>query len=376
MVLGRRLFFQNARKAIAGFLSIGLLVGALGGCASAQSSDAAPSAPPLIAIGDLHGSYEGYENLLREAGLINNRGRWVGGDTILVQVGDVSDRGPDSLAIIRHLQKIKRQAARKGGKVITLVGNHEAMNVTGDLRYVHPGEYEAFEDRSSKNLRDRVYEANRENIEAAYLERDPALTPEAIKDQWMAQTPLGMIEHQQAWRPGGEIGEWVAGNPAIAIVGDNLFVHAGISEKYAAYSVAEINTMTAAALSTGDVSPNSIINDELGPLWYRGLIRRDEAAANVSNEDDDSIAAADQTLSRLSIEDEINLVLETYKVSRIVVGHTPSLTGIAAANNYKLIRIDTGISPYYGGTQSFLRIENGAIYAYDNGVVTELGATP
>ena len=375
--MGRRSLFQNARTALLGFLSLGMLTGALVGCASAQPSAAAPSSPPIIAIGDLHGSFDGYESLLREAGLINDRGRWIGDDAILVQVGDIADRGPDTLEIIQHLQKIKRQAERKGGKVVTLVGNHEAMNVTGDLRYVHPGEYAAFEDRSSKDLRDRVYEANRENIEAAYLERDPALTPETIKDQWMAQTPLGMIEHQQAWRPGGDIGEWVAGNPAVAVIGDSLFVHAGLSEKYATFSVSELNEMTAAALNAGDVSPDSIINDELGPLWYRGLIRRDEAAANTSDASTSlTTAAEDQTPVRLSIEDEINLVLETYKVSRIIVGHTPSLTGIAASNDNKLIRIDTGISPYYGGTQSYLRIENGAVYAHDNGAVTEIGGTP
>ena len=52
--------------------------------------------------------------------------------------------------------------------MIVLVGNHEAMNMTGDLRYVHPGEYRAFTDRQSEARRDRIYEANRAAIEAAY----------------------------------------------------------------------------------------------------------------------------------------------------------------------------------------------------------------
>ena len=115
-----------------------------------------------------------------------------------------------------------------------LVGNHEAMNMTGDLRYVHPGEYAAFADRDSKARRDRVYEANREAIEAAYRARDPNMTPEAIRDAWMKATPLGMLEHQAAWRPDGEIGKWVIGNPAVVKLGDTLFVHGGISAAYAA----------------------------------------------------------------------------------------------------------------------------------------------
>ena len=95
----------------------------------------------IIAIGDLHGDYEAFTQLLSQAELIDERGKWSGGSTILVQTGDVPDRGPDSLKIIQHLQRLQKQAPRRDGRVITLVGNHEAMNMTGDLRYVHEGEY-------------------------------------------------------------------------------------------------------------------------------------------------------------------------------------------------------------------------------------------
>lgn len=344
---------------------------ALFACAAARAP-LAETAPAVIAIGDLHGDYGAYESLMHEAGLMDKRGRWTGGETIFVQTGDVPDRGPDSLKIIRSLQKLQKQASRKGGEVITLIGNHEAMNMTGDLRYVHAGEYDAFTDRNSQRLRDRVYNANRDAIETAYLEQDPALSSEDIRARWGAQTPLGMIEHQQAWRPEGDIGKWVAGNPAIAIVGETLFVHGGISEHYARFSVDELNAMTAGALSARAIDPASIINDENGPLWYRGLIIRNGAPALETS------AAAETALApaRLSIEDEINLVLNTYNVTRIVVGHTPSLTGIAAAHDGKLIQIDTGIAAYYGGTQSFLRIAGGVAYAHDNGIVSVIGTAP
>lgn len=344
----------------------------LSGCATAAGANDAPR--KIIAIGDLHGDYDAYQNLLREAGLINKRGRWTGGDAIFVQTGDVPDRGPNSLKIIEHLQKLQKQASRKGGKVVTLVGNHEAMNMIGDLRYVHPGEYEAFADSRSSSLRDRIYEANREIIEQAYLERDSTLSSEAIREQWMAQTPLGMIEHQRAWRPDGEVGAWIAANPAVAVVGDTLFVHGGISEKYTAFSVDEMNSMTAEALAERSLDPESIINDPLGPLWYRGLIRRESVANEEMNGEPAVMEEATAPLPEaISIEDEINLVLSTYGVARIVVGHTPSLTGIAAHQGGKLIQIDTGISDYYGGTQSFLSIEGDKIYAHDNGAVTQIG---
>ncbi|HEX8256410.1 MAG TPA: metallophosphoesterase, partial [Allosphingosinicella sp.] len=104
----------------------------------------AAEAERIVAIGDLHGDHAAWRQIAAAAGLIDQAGRWAGGRAILVQTGDVTDRGPDSLKIIRDLRRLQSEAQRAGGRVIAVVGNHEAMNVTGDLRYVHPGEYAAF----------------------------------------------------------------------------------------------------------------------------------------------------------------------------------------------------------------------------------------
>ncbi|NOX95482.1 MAG: protein-tyrosine-phosphatase [Alphaproteobacteria bacterium] len=343
-------------------------------CATAENP--IPETRPetrIVAIGDLHGDYDAYESLLTEAELIDNRGRWVGGKTILIQMGDVPDRGPDSLKIILHLQKLQRQAARKHGRVIALIGNHEAMNMTGDLRYVHPGEYQTFVTRNSKLLRERTYESNREVIDAFYLAQNAALSSVEIKTKWFEDTPLGKIEHQSAWAPTGKIGKWVMQNPAVAIVGDSLYVHGGVSEKYASYSVDDINQMAAAALAERSTYPMNIINDELGPLWYRGNVRpltisEPPVVSNLETTGEPIMAAVTDT--PLSQEEEIDLVLRTFGVARIIVAHTPALQGIKASSGGKLIQIDTGIADYYGGTQSFLEIRNGVLYAHDNGVVT------
>ena len=69
----------------------------------------------------------------------------------LVQMGDVVDRGPDSLKIIHDLMKLQREAPKRGGQVIVVLGNHEAMMMTDDMRYVHPGEYAAFADREFRS---------------------------------------------------------------------------------------------------------------------------------------------------------------------------------------------------------------------------------
>jgi Calcineurin-like phosphoesterase len=343
------------------------------GCATAKNPN---SETRIIAIGDLHGDYNAFQQLLTQAGLIDHHGKWVGRDTILVQTGDVPDRGPDSLKIIKHLQKLQKQARRKKGRVVTLVGNHEAMNMIGDLRYVHPGEYKAFATRKSVELRERTYESNLHAIEAFYLHSDASLSTLAIKEKWFKDTPLGKVEHQTAWRPNGEVGRWIAGNPAVAIIGDSLFVHGGISQKYAPISVEDINSMTATALDARSIDPASIINDSSGPLWYRGNVRgpEDGAAPNDANIETEPEPNMDViTGARLSQEEEIDLVLGAYGVSRIVVGHTPSLQGVKASFGGKVIQIDTGISAYYGGAQSFLEIRNGILYAHDNGVVTIIG---
>ena len=94
----------------------------------------------VVAIGDLHGDYGQYINVMQSAGLIDKGGKWSGGKTHLVQTGDITDRGDDSRKIIDHLVKLKKQAKKKGGYVHLLIGNHETMNVVGDLRYVNPGD--------------------------------------------------------------------------------------------------------------------------------------------------------------------------------------------------------------------------------------------
>lgn len=329
--------------------------------ATVAAPDRVPASPRIVAVGDLHGDYEAYEAIVRAAGLVDGRGRWAGGNAIFVQTGDVADRGPDSLRIMRHLIQLQRQAARAGGRVVALVGNHEAMNVTGDLRYVHPGEYAAFADRNSERRREQVYEANRTAIEAAYRRRDPAMTPEAVRQAWLQATPPGRIEHQAAWGPRGELGRWVAGNPAVALIDGNLFVHGGISASYARLSIDEINRRTAAALAARDASPEAIVNDPAGPLWYRGLVMRGGAA---DADPDGGAPASPQAQPPLSIEEELGAVLNAYGARRIVVGHTPVLTGIAILHGGRLVRIDTGIAAPYRGRRAWLEILDGNLVAH------------
>jgi hypothetical protein len=313
---------------------------------------ARPQSTPqrIVAIGDLHGDHEAWRAIARAARLVDAKGKWTGGNATLVQMGDIVDRGPDSLKIIRDLMSLQREAPRRGGRVVVLLGNHEAMMVTGDLRYVHPGEYAAFATRDSKARRDRVYDANKTAIEAAYRARTPNMPAESIKAAWLKDWPLGKVEYQLAWRPDGELGKWALANPAIAKLGDTLFVHGGISAAFAHVPLDEINRQAAAALKAQDATPTAIVNHPQGPLWYRGMIVRGDG-------DEATVAPIPPgTTIALTIDQEIDLALKNFGVKRIVVAHTPSRQGIVGAAGGKLWRVDSAISRHYGGTPAYLEI--------------------
>ena len=321
--------------------------------ASASPSGAAAPAQRIIAVGDLHGDYQAWMTIARAAGLVDSRGRWAGGSTTFVQLGDITDRGADSLKIIRSLQQLQKEAPRKGGKVIVVLGNHEAMNLMGDYRYTTPGEYSAFADGQSAARREKLYQLNKAAIEASYRASNPQMTADAIHQAWIASTPLGWTEHKLAWMPSGELGQWATRNPAIVKIGDTLFVHGGISAEFAKIPMTEVNTRVETAMAAGDESPKSILTDPLGPLWYRGLVRAD---ADAEAERTENARSAPAATARPTPDQELTEVLAAYGAKRLVIGHTPILSGITITSEGRLARIDTGISRYYGGPLTWLEI--------------------
>jgi hypothetical protein len=73
-----------------------------------------------------------------------------------VQTGDVLDRGPDSRKVLDLLRRLEGEAARAGGRVYALLGNHELMRLIFDWRYVSPEEIAAFRTNDSADLRERT----------------------------------------------------------------------------------------------------------------------------------------------------------------------------------------------------------------------------
>lgn len=312
--------------------------------------------PRIIAIGDLHGDWTAWRAIVRAAGVMDDKGHWAGGKTILVQTGDVPDRGPDTLKIIDDLMRLQKEAKATGGQVVTLVGNHESMMMIGDLRYVDPGEYAAFVTKKSADLRKATFKANQKALLAAYRARDPNVSEAQVEEAWFKQTPLGMLEHNAAWRADGRIGRWVLKNPAAALIDGNLFVHGGLSTAYAALPIDEINRRVAAALTAADQAPTAIISDPDGPLWYRGFSMPPASAAAPAAPSEGTAAPPPAALPAAPGPAELDAVLKAYGARRMIIAHTPALNGIVIADGGRLVRIDTGISRAYNGKPSYLEI--------------------
>ncbi|MCB1672793.1 MAG: metallophosphoesterase [Gammaproteobacteria bacterium] len=301
----------------------------------------------IVAVGDVHGDYDNFFKVLQQAGIINRRGNWIAGETHLVQLGDVPDRGPDTDKVIDLLRKLDRQAVRDGGMVHALIGNHEAMNMLGDLRYVHPGEYRAFVDRNSNRLRERYYDLVVQNRKAS----DPEFeADQEFRSTFEEQIPPGYVEHRVAWSPGGDIGSWVLQHNAIIRINRVLFLHGGISPGLLAegLNMDQINAGVKDELSQGENGPpdvEGLATAEDGPLWYRGLATNsDEAEAS-----------------------HVEAVLQHFDVDYIVIGHTPGLGTIVPRFGGKVLVIDSGISGYYGGHLSSLTIEDGGLFNTQEG---------
>jgi hypothetical protein len=298
----------------------------------------------IVAIGDIHGDYDAYLTVLQAAGVVDERGRWKAGATHLVQIGDIPDRGPDTRRIIEHMAVLAKQAKKRGGRVHKLMGNHEAMNVYGDLRYVVEGEFAAFADARSAERRERYFAAVMADLETRDPERAAKL-PADFRAQWDKAHPLGWIEHRMAWDPRfdakGAMFRWVMETAVAVQLNDTIFVHGGISHAYCANSLESLTTLAHAQLREGDDGEMGILEDPLGPLWYRGLAGAEPAARR----------------------DTVDAILAGHGAKRIVIGHSVSNGVIWPRLDGRVIQIDTGMSRAYGGHVGWLVIEAGQLTA-------------
>lgn len=85
----------------------------------------------VVAVGDVHGDADSFIRILRRVGLIDNQDRWIGGRATLVQTGDVMDRGAKVRDVMDLLMALEEQAQGVGGRVVSLLGNHDHASDEG-----------------------------------------------------------------------------------------------------------------------------------------------------------------------------------------------------------------------------------------------------
>ncbi len=372
------------------FLTASLL--ALANRPPARAETLPDSTQSLVAIGDVHGDFDDFCTILQRVGLRDEQRHWTGGKATLVQVGDLIDRGPKPREVMDLVMSLEEKAANAGGRVIPLLGNHEVMNLMGDLRYVTVQNYASFADSESEKRRRIAFERYlkwRSSHPQLLAELYQPVLPET-EAEWMTKHPLGFIEQRDAFSPKGVYGKWVRQRSALAKVGGIIFLHGGISPAVISMKLDEINARIRSEIQQFDEARQGLTDDDVllpfftlqeaaavaqaeiiaerksrtlsnearqakilkflgfsswlcvredGPLWFRGYDTWSE---------EEGVA-------------QMEKILKAYDATSIVVGHTVQTTAhIRSRFGGKVMLIDTGmLSSYYpGGKPSALEIND------------------
>jgi hypothetical protein len=380
--------------------TIAVLLLALALCAAAAWAGDGPrpwrwtGVERVVAIGDVHGAYPELVELLEESGLISEERRWIGGAAHLVMLGDLIDRGSQSREVLDLLMELQRQASDAGGRVHLVLGNHEVMNLTGDLRYLAAEDYAAFAGEETRKMRKSAIK--RRIVVAAGRGSDTR----SIRSEIAANCPPGFFARRHAFSTEGRYGTWLLDQQIMVVIDDVAFVHGGLSPTLLAIEPDQINRVAMEELrdfleAQRELQRIGTIGFEMsyrqqvqiamdllamadsgrpaddvksarrmveaheglaigsnGPLWYRGS----------------SLAPADEE------SDVVDEVLEHIGARRVVVGHTPSHTHrIMTRFGGAVVRADTGmLASHYGGLASAVELRNGVAFARYSGEGTTL----
>ena len=282
------------------------------GMVSCRCQSAANSSR-ICAIGDLHGDVDAARRALKLCGAIDAHESWIGKDLVVVQIGDILDRGDTEKEIIALFKKLEQQAKAANGSLHTLLGNHEIMNLAGDLRYVTEAGFAAYRDykvRIQDNDRLAAYPEDQRGRAAAYL-------------------------------PGGVEAKFFEDKDVVKIIDNTVFVHGGVTPKHVSYGVKQINAVTKQWIAGKRAELPPIMKETDAPVWLREYsTHRDlpmETCAKLKN------------------------TLQMLGAKRMVIGHTVQKDGISPACGGLVWRIDVGMAQFYGLKLEVLLIEGDSI---------------
>ncbi len=353
----------------------------------------------LLAVGDIHGDFDSLVAILQELEIIDHQHHWTGGDTTLVQTGDMLDRGPKDRQVMDLLMALEKEAPKSDGEVIVLLGNHEMIILQGDMRYVAPETYLSFADEKSEKRRQEAYQDYVKLLKrrAEALDEPSQITSESER-QWMQAHPPGFLEYRKAMEPKGKYGRWLRERPAVVQVADTIFLHGGIHPNLASLKLKEINQRIQAEIEAFDNYTEYMVKEKLILSFFdlneitstaqAEVERQEERARKEGRPEPEQVTILKEFLtlgSWLSTHPDGPLwfrgfaewsteegarhlarLLEAYDAKHFVVGHTPQLPGhIQARFEEKLFLIDSGMlsSFYKGGKASALEIQDGKFTA-------------
>lgn len=335
----------------------------------------------MVAVGDVHGAFDEMVSILQESELVDEELRWIGGSTHLVMLGDIADRGPRPRDCYDLVIRLQEEADTAGGRLHFLLGNHEIMNLVGDLRYVADEDFASYAGKEDEAERNR--EIRRQKRYAISNNRDPRQGGARIRNSF----PDGYFARHHAFSPTGIYGQWLLDQQILIEINDIVYIHGGLPPGLLEIDPDEINSTILGSLlsylkaeaqlvESGALPPEMAWNKRLalarrltirsesqreinaaqkmielstgspflvdGPLWYRGT-----------------------ALGPVETEEEIAIrVLEHLGATTVVVGHTPTHTGLISTRfRGAVIQADTGmLTSHFGGRPSALEHRGGLLF--------------
>lgn len=252
---------------------------------TAVSADIASKPTRLLMLSDFEGEFDKFVALLTAQHVIDAEMHWRYGAGHLVLVGDFVDRGEWTTPLLWLIYRLEAEAEAAGGQLHYLLGNHEQMMMSGRTKYW--------------SARQVAFAAG-----------------------------LGEQGHRRLYGPQSVLGAWLARKPVIARVGDHLFVHGGISERFlsAGLSVDAANARARSSLFI-DLAlmpeAEALVLGEHGVTWYRGMALRDDPMY---------VLEADPKA-------HLQAVLKHYGAKRLAIGHS-IVPNIILEQDGLLLRLD------------------------------------
>ncbi|NIM58668.1 MAG: hypothetical protein GTO16_06960 [Candidatus Aminicenantes bacterium] len=302
----------------------------------------------IVAVGDIHGDYQAFVEILKGTGLIDKKLHWTGGKTHLVQIGDVLDRGDYAKEILDLLMQLEKEAEEAGGMVHMLIGNHEELNVTGLIfnreefttRQLVSFLPDGYREKQVKRFR-KILGDNPTTETGLYASLDSDLIPywENMFNEVKASR-RHPARREYLYNFNKKYGKWIVKQNAVIKINNIVFAHGGVSERLSKWELKRINNRLRLELedlrraAMNQTRPKiqdyqrQIVYAPDGPYWYRGFYLMDE----------------DEN------KDTVDTILKNLGAEYMVIAHTPQV--IKSKEDMQLFQgriwiIDTGISKIY-----------------------------